>query len=150
MNKNGDSFDLLNPAACACFNLRRTARAVTRHYDAALAPVGLTANQFSILAMLSGRGPTALGGLAEYLGTDRTTLTRNLRPLSRDGLIDIRPEEDRRRRTIDLTAEGRDRLAAALPLWRGAQSEMIERLGEPSLEAFYRQLGQLEHARDGA
>ena len=59
-------------------------------------------------------------------------------------------EEDRRRRTIDLTADGRDRLSAALPLWRGAQSEMIERLGEPSLEAFYRQLGQLEHARDGA
>jgi DNA-binding MarR family transcriptional regulator len=148
MSGISDTFDPFSPAACVCFNLRRTVRAVTRRYDATLAPVGLTANQFSLLAMLSGLGPIAPGVLADRLGTDRTTLTRNLGPLSRDGLIDIRPEEDRRRRTIHLTPAGRDRLAMALPLWRRAQSEIVEHLGERSLEGLFRELRRLESPSD--
>jgi DNA-binding MarR family transcriptional regulator len=144
--------DPFTPTACVCFNLRRAVRTVTRHYDAALAPVGLTANQFSILAVLSGRafsggGPSTLGALATRLGMDRTTLTRNLKPLTRDGLVDTQRGDDRRQRAIVLTAAGRARLADAQPLWRKAQSQTVERLGARSLGDFYGQLQRLENAR---
>jgi len=145
MSPISDISDPFKPTACVCFNLRRAVRTVTRHYDAALAPVGLTANQFSLLAVLSGTGPSGLGELASRLGVDRTTLTRNLKPLTRDGLVDTQPGDDRRRRAIVLTAVGRVRLADALPLWRKAQCQMVELFGTQSLGDFYRQLHRLEN-----
>jgi DNA-binding MarR family transcriptional regulator len=146
MMASSDMRDLFKPSACVCFNLRRAVRVVTRRYDAALTPVGLTANQFSLLAVLSGSEPTALGALAGRLGMDRTTLTRNLGPLSRAGLVDVRPGDDRRSRAIVLTDAGRERLAEAQPLWRDAQSDIVQRLGDQSLNDFFRQLDRLENA----
>ncbi len=67
------------PSQCTCFRLRRASRRVTQVYDHALAPVGLSLNQYSILRR-SEREPRVLGELADELGMDRTTLTRNLSP----------------------------------------------------------------------
>ena len=117
------------PADCICFNLRKAARAVTQEYDAALQPSGLKATQFSLLAMAERLGPGPMARLAEELVMDRTTLTRNLRPLEKQGLIRIQPGEDRRARLVEVTPAGRDALARALPLWQRTQARMREGLG---------------------
>lgn len=118
-----------DPGRCTCFHLRRAARALSRRYDAGLKKSGLRANQFSILAVAGNAGPQPLGQLAERLGMDRTTLTRNLRPLERDGLLEVRAGEDRRSRWIEITPAGRQRLETALPLWQAVQRSVVDELG---------------------
>jgi DNA-binding MarR family transcriptional regulator len=110
------------PARCNCARIRRAARNVTRFYDACLAPVGLTASQFTLLGYLKHRGPMRMGQLAELLVMDRATLGHNLRPLERDGLLDIiRSKEDRRARMIAITPAGLRRIREGRPYWDRAQ-----------------------------
>ncbi|HJZ46632.1 MAG TPA: MarR family transcriptional regulator, partial [Roseiflexaceae bacterium] len=98
---------------CACFNLRKTARAITQFYNAILQPKGLLATQFTLLAILARDNPTPISAFAEALGMDRTTLARNLKPLQRDGLVQVAPDEtDHRIQLVTLTAEGRAALLA--------------------------------------
>ena len=130
MNEQEYNPDMAEAADCVCFNLRKSARAVTQLYDAALKPSGLRATQFSLLAKLHGVGPLTISKLAKALVMDRTTLTRNLLPVEKDGLVAVVPGRDRRSRQVRLTARGRTRLAAALPLWRRAQSRVVGALGE--------------------
>lgn len=116
---------------CACFNLRRAARLVTQLYDRRLAPSGLKATQFTLLAMIAGAGKgITITELAGRLGTDRTTLTRNLRIVEKERLVRIDPGDDRRERIVVITEEGRRRLAEAAPLWRQAQLEVTGRFDE--------------------
>ena len=114
---------------CTCFNLRKAARAVTQYYDGALKPSGLRATQFTLLAAIYNAGPITIKRLAERLIMDRTTLTRNLRPLEKQGLIESASGEDRRTRAVTLTDRGREVLAQALPLWERAQEEVVGKLG---------------------
>ena len=123
-------------SACACANLRKAARVVTQAYDAALRPAGLKATQFTMLATLSKRGDLPLTRLADALVMDRTTLTRNLKPLARKGFVRIDHEEDQRVRRISLTDAGKDVLAGALPLWRKAQSRTVKSLGRQRWSGF--------------
>ncbi|MFQ5625768.1 MAG: MarR family winged helix-turn-helix transcriptional regulator [Methyloligellaceae bacterium] len=124
--------DKVNFGDCSCFNLRRAARRVTQIYDHALAPSALKATQFALLAVLdrseAGEG-IAMTRLAEKLGTDRTTLTRNLRVVERDGLAAITTGEDTRSRLVVLTEAGRTALKRAAPLWARAQAEMKRHIG---------------------
>jgi DNA-binding MarR family transcriptional regulator len=106
-------------------------RAVTQAYDVVLQPSGLRATQFTVLAKLAVAGETSLGDLAKRMVMDRTTLTRNLRPLERDGLIRSEVGQDRRSRALMLTAKGKTALDRALPLWRRAQDRMVQSLGGP-------------------
>lgn len=121
--------NLSDPANCLCFNLRKAARSLTQIYDVALKAAGITAPQFALLAALKRREPVSLSDLAAGLGLDRTTLTRNLTPLQRDGLVASGEGEDRRVRLLTLTARGRDRLAQAEPLWRAVQSKVTGAFG---------------------
>ena len=115
--------------ACVCQALRRAARKVTRRYEDALRPIGLTMGQFTTLAALLRADPVPLSVLADQLGMDRTTLTRDLAPLERRGLLASVPmPDDRRVRAIELTHEGRVLLDDAVPLWREAQAESGRRL----------------------
>jgi DNA-binding MarR family transcriptional regulator len=113
---------------CACLSARKTARAVTRAFDAALAPSGLEATQFTVLAALAGASQT-VGRLADELVMDRTTLSRNVQPLQRAGLLSVRQDRDARRRVIALTGAGSRKLKAAFPLWRKAQRETMAAVG---------------------
>ncbi len=122
--------DLSDPANCLCFNLRRTARSLTQTYDAALKPAGITAPQFALMTAVGRQGPVPLSDLAVALGMDRTTLTRNLKPLQRDGLIASGEGDDRRVRLLTLTAAGRARLAQAEPLWRAVQLQVTGTFGQ--------------------
>jgi DNA-binding MarR family transcriptional regulator len=113
---------------CLCLHVQRAARAVARRYDAALKPVGLTNGQFSILMALNRAEAPSIGRVADLLAMDRTTLTANLKPLERRGLVKVSVgEADRRSRFLTLTIAGRHLLASALPLWKREQAA-VERL----------------------
>ncbi len=116
-------------ATCTCGNLRRAMRAVTQAYDAALQPSGLRATQFNVLVAIAHVGRPTLTRLAEALVMDRTTLSRNLQPLERDGLVATAAGGDHRTREIRLTPRGRKALERALPLWELVQKRMREGLG---------------------
>jgi DNA-binding MarR family transcriptional regulator len=103
---------------------------MSRLYDQSLEPSGLRGTQFSLLVALSLTGGAPLLRLAEELGLDRSTMTRNLVPLERDGLIASAPGPDRRVRLVTLTDKGRRALATALPLWEKAQHRVTDALGE--------------------
>ncbi len=129
---------------CLCLNTQRTARAMARHYDAALRPLGLTSGQFAILAALNQDVPVSIGGLADGLGLERTTLTRNLTPLESAGLVRSDADDgDRRVRMLALTQQGRSTLAQAMPLWRAAQTEALKRLKPDSWTSVQSALAQL-------
>lgn len=116
------------PSPCISFNLRRASRAVSQAYDGFLQPSGLKTTQYSLLGHLLALGPLSMTQLAERLGLDRTTLTRNLRPLERRGLVAVGPGGDRRSRSVAVTEAGRQAFAAAKPLWAEAQRHFLDRL----------------------
>jgi len=108
---------------CLCLHVQRAARAVARRYDEVLRPLALTNGQFSLMMSLNRPEPPTMGQVSAVLAMDRTTLTANLKPLERRGLVEVRVDEaDRRSRRLRLTEAGRDLLAEALPLWRHAQA----------------------------
>jgi DNA-binding MarR family transcriptional regulator len=129
--------------ACACLNVRRAARAVTALYDHALAPTGLRATQVTLLVALEKAGPIPFTRLAGVLGMDRTTLTRNLEPLRRAGLLTLRAGEDRRVRLAAITEKGRKALGEAIPLWKQAQRRITEGLGTGRWDAVRRDIQHL-------
>ena len=134
--------DYLEPAkTCMCFSLRKTARALTQQYENILRPLGLKATQFSLLVGVRLLGCVTVNQLAEAMVMDRTTLTRNLKPLENHGLIQTTPGADRREREITLTSMGESMLAKALPLWRKAQENVKQEIGK---DRFGRLLRDLE------
>ena len=127
-------------ASCTCANLRKATRVVTQAYDAALQPSGLKATQFTLLATLAGFEEAPMTRLADALVMDRTTLTRNLKPLVRKGLVRIGHEDDQRVRNVSLTEAGRRVFEAARPRWAEAQSRVSESLGHDRLSGFLEDL----------
>ena len=135
---------------CAGNALRRASRAITQLYAKILAPSGLQPTQFSLLVACAVAGEAPMATLADALSMDRTTLTRNLRPLERRGLVKVAEGEDRRVRMVTLTSQGRSALADALPLWNRAQARVARAFGEQRLSRALREVAALETlARDG-
>jgi DNA-binding MarR family transcriptional regulator len=130
MKKNRNAAQVM-AADCLCFRARRVARALTRMYDEALRPLGIHATQLTLLnavAMMCDGG--TMGRLADVLAMDQTTLSRNLRPLERAGLVRVtRLPEDRRVRVARLTPEGQRAVDDALPLWEAAHARVVAALG---------------------
>jgi DNA-binding MarR family transcriptional regulator len=129
--------------SCACYNLRRAARAITRLYDDFMRPSGLRTTQYSVLMATKMRGPVALTKLAELTVTERTTLTRNLTILEKKGFILIEQGSDRRERQVNITEKGQDALVAATPLWETAQAHIEKGLGENRLGGLLKDLSQI-------
>ena len=127
---------------CTCFNLRKATRALTQIYDDALRPIGLRANQIAILSIVEAIGPIGMSDLAEILVMDRTTLTRNLKPLHTSGYLESQVGEDKRRREIGMTPKGRQALTAAKPIWKDVQTRVADTLGRTR---WTRLLGDLNH-----
>ena len=119
----------LSPTECTCFRIRSAARRVTQVYSRHLAPTGLKISQFSLLGFICAEGPVAIGRLSDLVATDRTTLTRNLRPLLKDGLIERASSGDRRRHELVATFAGRALFKRALPLWVEAEQEVRAAMG---------------------
>jgi DNA-binding MarR family transcriptional regulator len=115
---------------CNCFAVRSAARHVSQFYDQFLMPIGLRTTQFSILAKLKRLGPLTINALAEEMVMDRTTLGRNILPLERDGLIEVKPvATDRRAKELRLTHTGEKRLQAGSKAWAQAQTQFEATFG---------------------
>jgi DNA-binding MarR family transcriptional regulator len=136
MSKRGDlpfEISLEVRDTCLCLHLQRAARAVARRFDAALRPVGLTSGQFSLLMSLNRPQAASIGDVSALLATDRTTLTANLKPLQRRGLVIVTVDDaDKRMRRLTLTSAGRAMLSAAVPLWRATHVEIARLLAGSS------------------
>ncbi|RTL52172.1 MAG: MarR family transcriptional regulator [Bradyrhizobiaceae bacterium] len=135
---------------CNCSSLRRATRHVSLMYDRHLAASGLTSGQYSILSEIRRRGKTApaLGELAQAIVMDRTALTHTLKPLERDGLVELKQDpDDGRTRRVHITAKGIRRHEAAAVQWRKAQQTFTAAVGADeaaSLRALLRLVTQTE------
>ena len=117
-------------AGCLCFHLRRSARTVTRRFDSAMRPHGISAPRFSLLMCIGERAPIAFRDLATLTALDRSTLSRDVRVLERDGFVRSEiTERDGRLRLLVLTESGRAMLGAGLPRWREAESALLAASG---------------------
>jgi len=117
-------------AECACFDLRKAMRAVSRMYDDFLRDAGLNITQLSMLRLIRAGKELSVSTLGRYMVMDRTSITRALAPLERDGLIQSRPGADKRIRIVSITNKGRKLLENAEPGWRKAQETLIDTIGE--------------------
>lgn len=129
---------------CACFNVRKSARVLTQHYDTAMQSIDLRVTQFTILAALSAQSGITVTDLADFLMMDRTTLTRNLRPLENQGLVKTQPGDDRRTRLIKLSKKGMNKLEKAIPLWKQAQKDVTDYMGQKRFTDFLSELNYVE------
>ncbi|MFO1505499.1 MAG: MarR family winged helix-turn-helix transcriptional regulator [Lysobacterales bacterium] len=122
--------NLVETTQCLCLASRRAARAITREFDRALRGHGLRSTQFTLLAALHLAGSRSIGNLADLLGVDRTTLTRNLAVVEQHGWVTTRVDRaDTRSRLATITPKGRRQLVAALPDWRRTQHALTETIG---------------------
>jgi DNA-binding MarR family transcriptional regulator len=129
MRQDSSQLDLTGTGYCASFNFRRTARAVTQLYDAALQESGIRSTQFAILVGIAKNQPVSIGALAEVLIIDQTTLTRSLRLLQVQGLIKISKRSAMRQRFLTIAPKGVRTLARSLPLWRKAHKRFAAAIG---------------------
>ena len=138
-----DSLDLKGTGSCAAFNFRRTARAVTRLYDLGLEPSGIRATQFAILTAVAKFQPISISRVGEILVIDQTTLTRSLRLLQKQGLLEVSARSVKRQRFLTLTNAGVKTLAVAVPLWRKVQAKFLSDMGGDAWAALRNELERL-------
>jgi len=129
----GDADDFKECTGCVSAAIRRASRTVTQHYQQHFAGTGLRGTQFSMLTVLILGGPMPMGRMAKLLAVERTTLTRNLKPLEKKQWIKIDGEADGRVRFVSITPKGRAVAKAALPAWRKAQASIGPKIKELSL-----------------
>lgn len=110
---------------CVCAAARRRSRELTRAFEKAMRGSGMRGPQFTLLATLVQTGPLPTTRLADFLGLERTTLTRNLSPLVRKGLVRIDDGEDRRVHKVAITTAGEEAARRAFPFWRKAQDAAL-------------------------
>jgi DNA-binding MarR family transcriptional regulator len=122
---DSEEVDFVACRQCVCTAARRRGRELTRAFEKAMRGSGVRGTQFSLLAMLVQTGPLPTTRLADFLGLERTTLTRNLRPLIRDGFVRIDEGEDRRVRKVAITPVGEEAARRAFPFWKKAQDAAL-------------------------
>jgi DNA-binding MarR family transcriptional regulator len=135
--------DMATVENCVCFNLRWVARAVTQFYDSEMRRHGIRPTQGTILLALNSKENWSMAELSDWLGVERTTLVRNLRPLQRDGLVQAVGGGHGNRVELAITAKGRKQIEKLTPAWKSAQSVAVKTLGEKRWSAI---LSDLETA----
>ncbi len=118
-------------------------RAVTQLYDDALRPSGLRVTQYGVLAAIARQGESTVGGLANALAVDQTTLTRGIALLERGGMVERAPHADSRVKSLRLTARGRAALEEARPMWAAAQDAVLREMGTAGWADAQRRLARL-------
>ena len=127
-----------------CLHVQRASRAIGRMFDDAFRPFGLNNFQFALLMLLNRPNAPTIGGLAEDLAMDRTTLTANLKPLERRGLVSVRRDsKDARVKLVTLTDAGNALLAKCVPQWLSANESARARFGDKNLPSLYSGLNLL-------
>jgi len=136
---SSSSYQSINAQDC-CFSLRKVTRAVTQFYDRHLEPANIRSTQFTLLLTLSAATGKTLTEMAEGLVMDRTTLTRNLKPLEKANLITTVKLADRRSKGYMLTDQGREAIEKGIPLWKKAQQHIVSQLGQDRYNRFLEEL----------
>ena len=142
----GRELDLKTMENCVCFNLRKAARKMTQFFDAELRRHGIRPTQTPILGALAAKSGWGMEDLSEALGMERTTLVRNLRPLERDGLVEVHGRGRGGHVSVSISSKGRQSLARVMPAWRAAQQAVIKSLGEQRWSGI---LADLQRAASG-
>lgn len=127
----------VKPQGCTNFKLRQLMRRVAQHYDAELGKTGLKTTQYSLLTHVMHLGPLRPGELAQAMGMDASTLTRNLRPLAEAGWVALGDGPDGRSRTVSITPAGREKRQESQRRWKAAQQSLNARLGEARVVALH-------------
>jgi len=122
--------DMATVENCVCFNLRRVSRVVTQFYDAEIRRHGIRPTQGTILAALQAKESWRMAELSEFLGMERTTLVRNLRPLQREGLAQATGGGHGKLVELSITNKGRKQIEKLTPAWKSAQNAAVKTLGE--------------------
>jgi DNA-binding MarR family transcriptional regulator len=149
--KRFDPEALKNVAAeCPGFQARATARSLTRYYNACFKPLGLTAEQFSLLVGIGEAEGTTLVELADQAGVDATTLSRSVQNLESRDLVHATGGRGRAGKQLTLTASGRRLVADALPVWRSAKAELAGRIGDKELRSARQAMAELAEAAESA
>lgn len=132
-----DFHNLINDVAKRCVAMRTlsTARSITRYYDEAMRPVGLTITQFTLMVTIAKVAPESISQIAELLFMERTGVSRNLSLLEKQGLIQRGDKTLARKRPVALTPEGQGKLREAYLLWEKAQSKLENNFEEQELSA---------------
>ncbi len=138
--------DSLFPLPCACQNVRRLTRLVTRLYDQELQKAGIEITQFGLLTALAIVGETNQKALSAGFAMDSTTLTRTLALLRKQGWIQVRPGKDRRERVFRLTAAGKRQIAEAQPHWQTAERRLLKTLGVTAWKKMQATVAQVTNA----
>jgi DNA-binding MarR family transcriptional regulator len=133
---------------CTCGELRKAARAVTLLYDDAIKSSGLLSTQFGVLQVIYDIDSIRISDLADKLRMDRTTLTRNLSVLEREGFIKISQGKDHRTRIVAATQKGRSAVAKATPLWNEVQRKVRQKMGESSWHELMQNLSEFLKVTD--
>lgn len=128
---------------CTCFRVRRLSRQISQLYDEALRPVGLRVTQYSLMSALRNEGPMKVSALAEGLGADSTSMSRALAALEAQGWVVVGPGADKRSKSVDLSASGRQKLVEAEPFWATAQQRIADSLGSDGQDELDRRLDAL-------
>jgi len=134
-------FDL--PALCPAFNIRAASRVITQLFDEILKPSGLQITQFAVLVGVASFGTPTINQLAEGLVLDRTTLSRNLKPLEKLGLIKISSGDDKRTTVVELTSKGKSAMNKTLPYWEKARATVSEEFGKKHLDGLLKDLASV-------
>jgi DNA-binding MarR family transcriptional regulator len=128
---------------CTCFNIRRVSRVITQFFDAEVRRHGMRPTQTPILRALQAKSGWSMAELSEWLGMERTTLLRNLRPLQRDGLVRARGAGRGGHVELDISEKGRATLAKTHPAWRSAQEKVVAILGKERWSAIISDLAEV-------
>jgi DNA-binding MarR family transcriptional regulator len=138
----------MSAGTCTCGELRKAARAITLLYDNAFKSSGLLSTQFNVLQAIYNIDSIRISDLANKLGMDRTTLTRNLSVLERQGFIEISQGKDHRTRIVTATQKGRSAVSKTILLWNEVQRKVKQEMGENSWRELMQNLGQLLKVTD--
>lgn len=139
-------FDL--PALCPAFNIRAASRVITQLFDEILKPTGLQITQFAVLVGVVSLDSPSINQLAKGLVMDRTTLTRNLKPLEKEGLIKITSGDDKRNHFVKITPKGKSAMEKTLPYWEKARTVVSEEFGQKHLDGLLKDLASVREIKN--
>jgi DNA-binding MarR family transcriptional regulator len=135
--------DMTSVENCVCFNIRRMSRLITQFFDAEVRRDGIRPTQAPILRALQAKSEWSMAELSEWLGMERTTLLRNLRPLQRDGLVRVEGGGRGSHVKLEITDKGRKVVAKMHPAWRSAQDKVVATLGKERWATIITDLGDV-------
>ena len=134
---------------CVCFNVRKISRLVTQIYDEAFRSTGFKATQIAVLFSVNDLSPVTISQLAKAMTTDRTTISRNLKPLQREDLVTIELGTDKRQKNLCITTKGKDLAAEILPLWEKCQEQLFSTVGNERLANLLSELADISSIIQG-